>query len=92
MPTLQRLIIELDAELAQKLKETSKQRGWSPEALAAECVAQNLEIAARHKVLVERFEVIDDSLAMLARFVGDATASGEGIDLTKICRYGRKSS
>jgi len=92
MATLQHLTIELDDELLRTLKEMSKQRGWTPEALAAECVAQHFEIAGRHKALVERFETVADSLAMLAHFVGEATASGEGIDLTKICRYGRKGS
>ena len=91
MSTLHRLTIELDPELHHRLAEAAQQRGWPPEILAAECVAQHLEIAARHRTLVERFEAVDQSLAMLAQFVGDATASGEGIDLTKICRFGRKN-
>ena len=87
MPTLHKLTLELDDALAQKLTVAAAERGWTPESLAADCVAQHLEIAVRHRVLVERFEAIDDSLAVLAQFVGEATAGGEGLDLTKICRY-----
>ena len=92
MTTLHRLTIELDDDLAQKLADAASARGWTPESLAADCVGQHLEIAVRHRALVERFEAVDQSLATLAQFVGEATPDAQGIDLFKICRYGRKGS
>jgi hypothetical protein len=90
MASLRQLTIELNDQLADQLREAARQHGWTPESLAADCVAQHLEIALRHRVVVERLEAVDAHLAALATFVGEATQSGEGIDLTKICRYGRK--
>jgi hypothetical protein len=91
MATLHQLTIELDEQLADQLTEAAREHGWAPESLATDCVAQHLEIAVRHRVVVERMEAVDAHLAALATFVGEATQSGEGIDLMKICRYGRKS-
>lgn len=90
MASLQQLTIELDEQLADRLRAAAREHGWTPESLAADCVAQHLEIAVRHRVLIERLEAVDAHLAALATFVGEATQSGEGVDLTKICRYGRK--
>jgi hypothetical protein len=89
MANLHQLTIDLDERLADQLREAAREHGWTPESLAADCVAQHLEIAVRHRVLIERMEAVDAHLATLAEFVGEATQSGEGIDLTKICRYGR---
>jgi len=90
MSTFQPFTIELDAELAARLTKAAAERGWSPESLAADCVAQNIEIALRHRVLVERMEAIDAQIATLAQFVGDATQGSAGLDLSWICKYGRK--
>ena len=90
MANLHQLTIELDEQLADQLRKAAREHGWTPESLAADCVAQRLEIAVRHRVVVERREAVDAHLAALATFVGEATQSGEGVDLTKICRYGRK--
>jgi hypothetical protein len=90
MANLHQLTIELDEHLADQLREAAREHGWTPESLAADCVAQRLEIAVRHRVLIERLEAVDAHIATLAEFVGEATQTGEGIDLTKICRYGRK--
>ena len=90
MTSLLQLTIELDEQLADQLRKAAREHGWTPEPLAADCVAQHLEIAVRHRVVIERMEAVDAHLAALAEFVGEATQSGEGIDLTKICRYGRK--
>ena len=76
MTTLLHLTIELDDELAQKLSATAKDRGWTPESIVVDCVAQHLEIAVRHRALVERFEAVDEYLATLAHFVGSATQGG----------------
>jgi len=88
--TLRKLTIELEEDLAGKLWTEAKAHSWTPEALVRECVAQHLEIAIRHRALVERFEAIDHHLAVLAQFVGEASAGSEGVDLWKICRYGRE--
>jgi hypothetical protein len=90
MGTLQPFTIELDAELAATLTKSAGERGWSPESLATDCVAQHIEIALRHRVLVERMEVIDAQIASLAKFVGEATQDSGGLDLSWICKYGRK--
>ena len=90
MANLPQLTIELDQQLADQLRNAAREHGWTPESLAADCVAQHLDIAVRHRVLIERLEAVDAHIATLAEFVGEATQSGEGIDLTKICRYGRK--
>ncbi len=85
--TLRKLTIELEEDLAEKLCTTAQANNWRPEDLAVECIAQHLEIATRHRVLVERFEAMDHHLATLARFVGQAQASSQGVDLWNICRY-----
>jgi hypothetical protein len=85
------ILQQLTIELGDQLREAARERVWTPESLAAECVAQHLEIAIRHRVVIERTEAVDAHLATLAEFVGEATQSGEGIDLTKICRYGREN-
>jgi predicted transcriptional regulator len=90
MSTVQRFTIELDSELAARLTTAAEERGLSPEIVISDCVAQNLEIALRHRVLVERMEAIDANLAALAVFVGEATQGGGAADLEWICRYGRK--
>ena len=88
--TLRKLTIELEEDLAEKLWTGAQAHNWTPENLARECVAQHLEIAARHRALVERFEAMDQHLATLARFVGQASASTGSVDLWKICRYRRE--
>jgi hypothetical protein len=60
--------------------------------LAIDCISQNLEMALRHRVLIDRLGIVDQALIDLAAFVGEATAvpsgSGEGgFDLGSICRY-----
>jgi hypothetical protein len=89
MPTLHALTIELEEPLAENLCKAAEERGWTPESLVAECVAQHLEIAVRHRVLVEKFEAVDLALFTLVQFVGASTAGSDSADLWKICRYGR---
>jgi hypothetical protein len=84
--TLRKLTIELEVDLSEKLSTEAKAHNWNPEDLARECVAQHLEIAVRHRALVERLEAVDQSLAALAQFVGEAGAASEGVDLRKILR------
>ena len=89
MASSQQFTVDLDDDLAGRLTEAARGRGWTTESLIAECVAQSLDIAIRHRVLVERFEAVDQHLAVLAEFVGDATQSGSSVDLSKVCRYHR---
>ncbi|HEY1945024.1 MAG TPA: hypothetical protein VGH40_23160 [Roseiarcus sp.] len=86
----QRFTIEPDSDLAARLTAGATERGLSHEIVIADCVAQHLEIALRHRVLVERMEAVDANLATLAQFVGEATQGGGAADLEWICRYGRK--
>ncbi len=91
MPAV-RLTLDLDADLVEALRRAASNAGTTSEALAAEAVAQCLEIALRHKVLIERMESVDAQFAAIAHFVEEATAEGgtEGIDLERLCRYPRK--
>lgn len=81
------LTISLAAPLAARLSAAAAEQGWSRESLAAECVVQSLEIATRHRVLVERLEQVDAAILGMAEAVGELGAPSGGIDLTKICRY-----
>lgn len=90
MPNV-KLIVELDGDLADALRRASVAAGSTPEALAAEAIAQAYEVGLRHRVIIERMEVVDAQIAAIARFVEQATAEGggEGIDLERLCRYPR---
>ena len=87
-----KLIVELNVDLADMLRQAAAAAGTTPEALAAEAVAQAYETGLRHRVLVERMEAVDAQIAAIAHFVEQATASteGGGIDLERLCRYPRK--
>jgi hypothetical protein len=91
MPQLHEISVPLDEALAQKLRTAAKEGGWTPESLAADCVAQHLELAIRFLALLERFEQMDSNIAAIASFVGQASAASEGAeDLWKICRWRRE--
>ena len=87
-----KFIVDLDPELADALRKAATAVGTTPEALAAEAVAQTYETGLRHRVLVERMEAVDAQIAAIAQFVEQATAPAEGggIDLDRLCRYPRK--
>lgn len=87
MATEVKLTLTLDAALAARLSAAAAEQGWSAESLAAECVAQHLEVAIRHRVLIERAERIDAALLDMAQAVGELGAPSAGIDLTKVCRF-----
>ena len=91
MPSV-KLTMELDADLADALRQAAAAASTTPEVLAAEALAQAYEVGLRHKVLVERMEAVDAQIAAIARFVEEATAPAEGggIDLDRLCRYPRK--
>lgn len=80
--------IELDTVLAKRLEEAAVAAGISATELIAECVAQNVEVAQRHRVLMDRIEQVDQGLLELATFLGEATAGGS-VDLSNVCQYAR---
>ena len=88
----EKLTIELDPDLAAKLRHAAAAAATTPEALAAEAVAQTYEVGLRHRVLLDRVEAVDAQIAAIARFIEEATAAGDsdGIDLERLCRYPRK--
>ncbi|MBW4968321.1 hypothetical protein KZZ04_18480, partial [Pseudoalteromonas sp. CR1] len=64
------LTVTLDAALAARLRAAAAERGWASESLAADCVAQALEVAIRHRVLIERMEQVDAAILDMAQAVG----------------------
>lgn len=90
MASLQQFTIEIDRDLAERLTASAKTRGMTPEALIAECVAQELELALRYRTVLDRLEAVDEHIVTLAQFIGEATQDAGGIDLTRVCRYLRE--
>lgn len=87
MATLQEFTIQVDRDLAQRLVAGANDRGMTPEALIAECVAQQLELAIRYRTVLDRLEAVDEHIVTLAQFVGEATQDAGGVDLNRVCRY-----
>lgn len=85
------LTITLDDALVSRVTAAATAQGVTADALLAACVEQHFEVALRHKVLVERMEVVDAQVDAIARFVEEASASGalDPVDLFKLCRYPR---
>jgi len=91
MATLQEFSVQVDRDLAQRLAAGAKERGMTPEALIAECVAQQLELALRYRTVLDRLDAVDEHIVTLAQFVGEATQDAGSIDLSRVCRYHRES-
>jgi membrane carboxypeptidase/penicillin-binding protein len=82
------LTITLPADVATALHQAAAGRGWTSESLAADCVAQQIETAIRHRVVLERIEQVDGALIEMATALGAIEAAGGGgIDLSDFCRY-----
>lgn len=81
------LTITLPADVAAALRKAAAERGWTPETLAADCVAQSLEVAIRHRVVVERVDQVDGALLELAKFLDVIKAISENAEKAEICRY-----
>jgi glutamine synthetase len=90
MSTLQEFSVQIDRDLARQLVDAAKTRAMTPEALIAECVAQQLELALRYRTVLDRLEAVDEHIMTLAQFVGEATQDAGGIDLSRVCRYRRE--
>ena len=84
-----KITVTLEAALANRLRAAATERGWSVESLAAECVVQHLEVAIRHRVLIERLEQVDAAILDMVEAVGELGAPAAAIDLSKVCRLGR---
>lgn len=80
--------VEVDTALGARLEDAARAARVSAADLIAECVAQHLEVALRHRVLMDRVETVDRGLLELATFVGEATAVAS-LDLSDVCRYVR---
>ena len=81
-----RYAIELDDALTERLEEAARNSKLSAAALITECVIQHLEVAIRHRTLIDRLDTVDQGLLELATFIGEATA-GSKIDLSNLCQY-----
>ncbi len=81
-----KLTVTLEAALAARLRAAASERGWTAESLAAECVVQHLEVAIRHRALIERLEQVDGAILDMAQAVGELGAPSTSIDLSKVCR------
>jgi predicted transcriptional regulator len=81
-----RYAVELEDDLSERLEKAAQSVKLSPAALIAECVIQHLEVAVRHRALIDRLDQVDQGLLELAGFIGEATASPK-VDLSSLCRY-----
>jgi predicted transcriptional regulator len=81
-----RYAIELDDALAERLEEAARKSKLSATELIAECVIQHLEVAVRHRALIDRLDTVDQGLLELATFIGEA-AAGPKVDLSNLCQY-----
>lgn len=79
--------VSLPASLATELQRIAAARGWTPESLIGDCVAQHLEVALRHRVVLERLEQVDAVILEMAQAVGELGAGTEGFDPGSLCRY-----
>lgn len=82
-----KITLNLEADLAEALTQAAASRGWSPESLAEECIRQNVEIALRHRVLVEGMEVLYDTIRQMSEVIAELAAPSSGVDLSKVCRF-----
>lgn len=79
--------VSLPPEVATALRQSAAERGWTPESLIGACVAQHLEVATRHRVLVERLEQVDAAILAMAQSVGELGADADAFEPGSLCRY-----
>ena len=68
------LKIELPSSLFSALTRAAKQNNISVDQMAVDCIAQALETALRHRVLIDRQEELDEALLTIAEFVAKLSA------------------
>jgi len=78
---------QIEEKLAERLEEAAQAAKVPVAELIAECVSQHLDVAARHRAVIERLEMVDQGLLDLASFIGEATAGGGQVDVSTLCRY-----
>lgn len=81
-----RYAVELEDELAERLEEAARNSKLTATELITECIIQHLEVAIRHRALIDRLDAVDQGLLDLASFIGEATA-GPKVDLSNMCQY-----
>ncbi len=82
--------VVIDADLADNLTQAAQSLGLSREAFAAECLAQAVETALRHRVVLQRVERVDLAILELAGFLGELKAAAEtssAAPAKPFCRY-----
>lgn len=88
----QTLSITLDDALISRVTAAAAAQDRTVDAVIALCVEQQLEVALRHTVLVERMETVDAQIDAIAHFIEKASSGGglDPVDLFKICRYPKR--
>ncbi len=81
------LTVVLPPDVAAALCAAASQRGWTSASLAADCIAQSLEVAIRHRVALERIDQVDAALLELAKAVSAVEDASAPLDLSDFCRY-----
>jgi hypothetical protein len=84
--------VTIEKKLSERLEEAARLAKISAADLIAECVTQHLEVAIRHRALIDRLDLVDQGLLELATFIGEATAGGGKVDLSNLCRYSQSQS
>ena len=57
-----RYAVELEDDLAERLEEAARNSKLSAAELITECVTQHLEVAIRHRALIDRLDAVDQGL------------------------------
>ena len=78
--------VQIEKTLAERLERAAHTAKISPVELITECIIQHLEVAVRHRALIDRLDTVDQGLLELATFIGEATA-GPKVDLSNLCQY-----
>ncbi len=73
MPTVS-YAVAIDEVLAARLSAKAAEAKKTVEVLIAECVALQIDVAAKFLFLIERMDIVDQGLIDIASFVGEVTA------------------
>lgn len=87
MASLTTFPISLEPELMSQLDEAAARAGLTREQMAEEAIAQQFEIALRHRVVLARLEEVDAHIVALAEFVAEASATPDQEQVASFCRY-----
>lgn len=73
MPTVS-YTVAIEEKLAARLSSKAAESKKAVEVLIAECVALQIDAAAKFLFLIERMDLVDQGLIDIALFVGEVTA------------------